>query len=68
MAAAKAGFLAKTGKYLREVRSEMRKVTWPTKSDLSKYTAVVIVTVLIVSGIIWLADTILYKLVSLILR
>jgi preprotein translocase subunit SecE len=68
MAAAKAGFLTRTGKYFKEVRSEMRKVTWPTKSDLSTYTVVVIVTVLIVSGIIWLADTVLYKLVSLILR
>jgi preprotein translocase subunit SecE len=68
MAAAKAGFLKRTGKYFKEVRSEMRKVTWPTKSDLTTYTLVVIVTVMIVSGIIWLADTILYKLVSLILR
>ena len=67
MAAAKAGFLKRTGKYFKEVRSEMRKVTWPTKSDLTTYT-LVIVTVMIVSGIIWLADTILYKLVSLILR
>jgi len=67
MAAAKTGFLTRTGKYLKEVRSEMRKVSWPKKSDLTTYTVVVLVTVTIVSGIIWLADTILYKLVSLIL-
>lgn len=68
MAAAKAGFFKRTGKYIKEVRSEMRKVTWPTRDDLSTYTLVVIVTVMIVSGIIWIADTILFKLVSLILR
>ena len=68
MAAAKTSFLKKTGKYIKDVRSEMRKVSWPTKSDLSTYTLVVIVTVMIVSGIIWLADTVLYKVVSLILR
>jgi len=68
MAAAKEGIIKRTGKFFREVRSEMRKVTWPEKSDLITYTIVVFVSVAIVSGFIWIADTILYKLVSLILR
>ena len=68
MAAAKEGIVKRTGKFFREVRSEMRKVTWPTKSDLTTYTIVVFVSVAIVSGFIWIADTVLYKLISLILR
>jgi len=68
MAAAKDGFIKRTGKFFREVKSEMKKVTWPTKNDLTTYTAVVIVTVLLVSGIIWIVDTGLYRLVSLILK
>ncbi|HHV18271.1 MAG TPA: preprotein translocase subunit SecE [Thermoanaerobacterales bacterium] len=68
MAAAKEGIVKRTGKFFREVRSEMRKVTWPTKSDLTTYTIVVFVSVAIVSGFIWIADSILYKLISLILR
>lgn len=68
MAAAKEGIVKKTGKFFREVRSEMRKVTWPTKNELTTYTIVVLVSVVIVSGFIWIADTIFYKLVSLILR
>jgi preprotein translocase subunit SecE len=68
MAAAKEGIVKRTGKFFREVRSEMRKVTWPTKSDLTTYTIVVFVSVAIVSGFIWIADTILYKLISFILR
>jgi len=68
MAAAKEGIVKRTGKFFREVRSEMRKVTWPVKSDLITFTIVVFISVAIVSGFIWIADTILYKLVSLILR
>jgi len=68
MAAAREGIVKRTGKFFREVRSEMRKVTWPDRSSLTTYTIVVFVSVAIVSGFIWIADTIFYKLVSLILR
>ncbi|AYO31903.1 MAG: preprotein translocase subunit SecE [Thermoanaerobacteraceae bacterium] len=68
MVAAGESFIKKTEKFFREVRSELKKVTWPTKNDLTTYTIVVLVSVVIVSGIIWIADTILYKLLSLILR
>ena len=68
MAAAKEGFVKRTGKFFREVRSEMKKVTWPAKNDLVTYTIVVFVSVAIVSGFIWIADTVLYKILSLILR
>ncbi len=33
----------KLGKFLRDVRQEMRYVTWPTKDDLKEGTTVVIV-------------------------
>ncbi|WP_422447774.1 preprotein translocase subunit SecE [Thermoanaerobacterium sp. DL9XJH110] len=68
MAAASEGLLKRTQRFFREVRSELKKVTWPTRNDLVSYTIVVLVSVAIVSGIIWITDTILYKLLSLILR
>ena len=33
--------------YLREVRDEMRKVAWPTKDEVVRYSIVVIITVVI---------------------
>lgn len=33
--------------YFREVRAEMRKVAWPTWDEVRKYSAVVLVTVLV---------------------
>jgi len=68
MSAAREGIVKRTGKFFREVRSEMKKVTWPERSNLITYTIVVFVSVAIVSGFIWIADTIFFKIVSLILR
>ncbi|MBE3574770.1 MAG: preprotein translocase subunit SecE [Firmicutes bacterium] len=41
VASAKPG---RVGKFLREVRAEMRKVTWPTRKELQTYTVVVLIT------------------------
>ena len=43
-------------KFLKEVRIELTKVTWPTASELKSHTGVVIVTVLIVTLFIGLVD------------
>lgn len=68
MAAAGESFPKKTKKFFRGVRAELKKVTWPNKNELVTYTIVVLISVLIVSGIIWIADSVFYKLLSLILR
>ncbi len=55
-------------KFLREVRVELRKVTWPTPAELRGSTGVVIVTVLILTLLIGLVDLGLSRLISVILR
>ncbi len=42
--------------YLSEVRAEMGRVIWPTRSELINYTGVVIVTFVIVTGLIAFLD------------
>jgi preprotein translocase subunit SecE len=44
-------------RFLREVRSELRKVSWPDKKELSAYTGVVFISVRVVALIIWAIDT-----------
>ncbi len=44
-------------KFLREVRNEMKKVTWPTRQQLIAFTGVVLVAVILVSCLIWIFDT-----------
>lgn len=44
------------GKFLREVRAELKKVHWPTKKELLDYTVTVLATVVILSVIIFAID------------
>jgi len=56
-------------KFLREVRLEMKKVTWPTRKETSGSTGVVIITVIIVAIYLGIVDNLLQwvmiKLVNL---
>jgi len=54
--------------FLREVRVEMKKVTWPQKKEIIGSTAVVIVASFMVSFFLGFVDLILQKLLELILR
>jgi preprotein translocase subunit SecE len=44
-------------KFLREVRIELKKVTWPTRQQLIAYTGVVLIAVALVCVLIWLFDS-----------
>jgi preprotein translocase subunit SecE len=58
---------ARVGRYLREVRTELRKVVWPDRRQTVVYTAVVVVSVTMVAAMIWVVDTILSTGLSLLL-
>ena len=58
----------KVTNFFREVRAEMQKVTWPTREELMGSTAVVLVTMLILSTFIGVADFFLAHALKLILR
>jgi preprotein translocase subunit SecE len=55
-------------KFLKEVRIELTKVTWPTPSELRGSTGVVIVTVLMITLFIGLVDLGLGHVVRFLLR
>ena len=40
------------GEFVREVRSELRKVAWPTRSDTINFSIIVIVTLAVLTAII----------------
>ncbi len=44
------------GRYFRELRSELKKVVWPTPQQVLKNTLIVIACVLVVGVFIWLFD------------
>ncbi|HEX5365812.1 MAG TPA: preprotein translocase subunit SecE [Acidimicrobiales bacterium] len=43
-------------KFLREVRGELRKVAWPTRSEVVSYSIVVLITVVVLTAYIATLD------------
>ena len=53
--------------FIKEVRTELNKVSWPTKKELAAYTGAVGVAVVIVCALIWICDTAFAKLFRILL-
>jgi preprotein translocase subunit SecE len=60
--------LSKIGKFFREVRAELGKVIWPDRKQTMVYTAIVVASVFVIAGIIWVADVVLGQVIGIILR
>ena len=58
----------KIGDYIKKIYMEMRKVTWPTRSELVNSTIVVIVISAIVAVIIFTLDTLFSNVLTLLVR
>ena len=61
--AEKLGLCARVGLFYRQVVSELSKVVWPTRKQLSTYTAVVMVFVTFIIAVVSLFDLVITKLV-----
>ena len=55
-------------KFLREVKAELKKVSWPTKQELISNTGVVFITVLLVCTLIWVIDATFAQVLCLIIK
>jgi preprotein translocase subunit SecE len=54
-------WIESTRSYLGDIRSEMKRVTWPSRERVQSTTAVVIVSVFIFAAYFKIVDTILEK-------
>ncbi len=50
-----------------EARTEIRKVVWPTRTETTHTTMIVVIAVIIVAFILWVLDSFLSWLISLII-
>lgn len=55
-------------RWFREMRSELKKVVWPSKSQMMNNTLVVLVSVLVVGVFVWVFDAVAVNLVQWIIR
>jgi preprotein translocase subunit SecE len=64
----KKNFIDKSLQFLREVKIELKKVTWPSRKQTLGSTVVVIVLVMIISLFLGMADFGLSSLIRVVLR
>ena len=53
----KPGFFKRIANWFGDVKTEMRRVTWPTKDELKSYSVAVIAMLIVFGVLIWLVDT-----------
>ncbi|HEX6535541.1 MAG TPA: preprotein translocase subunit SecE [Gemmatimonadaceae bacterium] len=51
--------VAQTTEFLKEVRTEMNKVTWPDRAQLRQATIAIVIFVLVIAGFIAIMDVVL---------
>ena len=64
---AKPGFFKRIGKWFREMKSELKKVIWPTGKQLMNNTVVSLVMMVISAAGIWLFDQLAQMLVEVLI-
>ena len=60
------GRLAGAAEFVRNVRGELRRVTWPNRDQLQQSTAVVLIIVLVLTGFVAFWDFIFQNLAELV--
>ena len=64
----KPGFFKRVGKWFSEMKSELKKVVWPTPKTLAKNSVVSVVFMLVSALVLWGADMIASLAVNLLFR
>ena len=63
----KTGIFARVAKWMRELKSELKKVQWPSGKQTVNNTIIVIVCVIIVGAFIWVFDALSNGVISAIM-
>ena len=62
------GFVQKTKQFFREVKVELKKVTWPTRKETVASTSVVLIVVFLVSIFLGVVDIALSRALKILLN
>ena len=63
VAGPRAGFFERTAQFLRDVRAEMRRVSWPTANEVKNTTIITLVAVIFFAVYLFLVDQGLSRLI-----
>ncbi len=65
---AKPGFFKRVAKWFREMKSELKKVVWPTGKTLFNNTAISVGVMLASAAVLWCFDELAQKLIGVLLN
>ena len=63
----KPGFFSRIGKWFKDMKSELKKVQWPTRKQTVNNTLIVIACVVVVGVFIWIFDYLANSAIGLLL-
>jgi len=58
----RAGFFTRTGQFLRDVRAEMKRVSWPSAREVKNTTIITLVAVVFFAVYLWGVDQLIVQL------
>ena len=64
----KPGVFARIGKWLKDMKSELKKVQWPTRKQTVNNTLIVIACVIVVGVFIWIFDYLAISVIDIIIN
>jgi preprotein translocase subunit SecE len=64
----KPGIFARMGRWMRELRAEMKKVSWLSIKEILKRTGIVLLCVLAVGICIWIFDALAHSIIDALLN
>ena len=64
----KPGVFARIGKWLKDMKSELKKVQWPTRKQTVNNTLIVIACVIVVGVCIWIFDYLAGSVIDIIIN
>ncbi len=53
------------GKFFRETKAEVKKVSWPSRKELIQHTEVVLTSIILVGAALWVADLVFGQIFKL---
>lgn len=59
--------MKKVFQFVHESREEFNKVTWPDRDEVTSFTAVVLIAIVIISVFLWLVDSALMSLIRVVM-
>ena len=58
----------KVGSFLKAVSAEMRKVSWPSRSEIIRSTLIVLITIIIFAAVIGGIDVLFLQILNIFLK